>query len=368
MKRAIVCDWLTNFGGAEQVILAMHELYPDAPIYTSVFNPEGVPQFAKLDVRTSFLQKWPFAKTKHKLYPAFRPFAFESLDLREYDVVISSASAEAKGIITKPDTVHICYCHTPTRYYWSDYHAYLHRLEFGILNPIVRKLMPRMIHNLRQWDYVAAQRVDYFIANSVNTQKRIKKYYDRESTVMYPFTDTTKYIPGTEKKEEYFAVISRLIPYKHVDLAVEACTRLNLPLKVIGSGPELDHLKEIAGSSVEFLGFTDEQTKLGVLQKAKGFIFSADEDFGIVPLEAMACGTPVIAYGKGGALETVVEGKTGVFFHEQTSESLVATLKKFDSFSFNTQDLVGRAKQFDISVFKKTLDAFVEKAYHDFQR
>lgn len=361
MKVAIVCDWLTNMGGAEEVILALHELYPEAPIFTSVYNKNGMSAFEDADIKTSFLQSWPFAKTKHKLYPALRPLAFESLDLRGFDVVISSASAEAKGIITKPETVHICYCHTPTRYYWSDYHAYLNRLEFGVLNPIIKRLMPRVIHKLRQWDYLAAQRVDYFIANSINTKHRIKTYYRRDAEVIYPFVNTETYTPGTEK-DDYFITVSRLIPYKKVDLAIKACTECNLPLKVIGQGPELERLKESAGDSVQFLGYVSLEEKIRLLQRAKGFIFSAEEDFGIVPLEAMACGTPVIAYGKGGALETVAEGKTGMFFREQTVDSLVEALKKFDSFSFTPQDLRTQSKTFDISHFKKNMHEFVTHA------
>jgi len=364
---AIVHDWLTNQGGGERVVWALHQAFPKAPIYTSVFNPEALPQFAHLDVRTSFLQHWPFAKTKHQLFPTQRTLAFEAFDFSGYDVVISSSSAEAKGIITKPNTLHVCYCHTPTRYYWSDYAQYRRSTGFGVLSPLVRLAMPRLVERMRIWDFAAAQRVDSFIANSHYVEQRIAKYYRRPSTVINPPIQAGRFKIGAGSRSG-FVVVSRLIPYKRVDLAVRACTELNLPLTVVGDGSEMDKLKAMAGPSITFLGRAGDKETEQAYASASAFIFPADEDFGLTPLEAMAAGTPVIAYGKGGATETVVEGTTGTFFAEQTVASLKAALQAFNPKNYDAAKIRAHAAQFDEAVFIKKIQKFVDTNLKEYQK
>jgi glycosyltransferase involved in cell wall biosynthesis len=360
LKVAIVHDWLTNQGGGERVVEALRKAFPDAPIYTSVFNPRGsgMEKFTEMDVRTSFLQKWPWAKTKHQLYPVLRTMAFESFDFSQYDVVISSASAEAKGIITKPETLQLAYIHTPTRYYWSDYAKYRKETGFGVLSPLVRLVMPRVVERMRLWDFAAAQRPDHLIANSANVAQRITKYYRRPSTVIVPPVSLERFAPQVGPKRG-FVVSGRLIPYKRFDLAVQACTELGLPLTVMGEGSELSRLKAMAGPTITFTGRpSDEQVARG-LAEASALIFAGEEDFGIVPLEAMASGTPVIAYRAGGTLETVVEGKTGLFFNEQTVESLKAALQRFDRKAFDSDVIQRHAAEFGENVFIEKIKKFV---------
>lgn len=359
-KVAIVHDWLTNQGGGERVVWALHQAYPDAPIYTSVYDAEALPQFKDADVRTSFLQNWPLAKRKHQLYPVLRTMAFESFDFSEYDVVISSCSAEAKGIITKPETAHICYLHTPTRYYWSDYSKYRNATGFGVLSPLVKLVMPGLVRKLRLWDFAAAQRVDHFIANSRYVQQRITKYYRRGSEVINPPIELDRFELGRQTRSG-FVVVSRLIPYKRVDLAVQACTKLGLPLTVIGGGSELSKLEDMAGPTVRFVGRLDDEGVAQQLARAEAFLFTAEEDFGLTPLEAMACGTPVIAYGKGGATETVVDGLTGTFFKEQTVDSLAQALKSFNPEDYDPVKIRKHAAGFDEAVFIKNIKNFVNQ-------
>lgn len=361
-KVAIVVDWLTNLGGAERTVLSLAKLFPHAPIFTSVFDPERAGTFVGRDVRTSFLQGLPLWR-RHQLYSALRPLAFERFDLSEFDVVISSSSAEAKGVITKPETLHLCYCHTPTRYYWSDTHAYAKRLEFGILNPLARLAMPRLLHRLRRWDAVAARRVDHFVANSATTARRIQKYYRRPSTVLQPFVDAQHFVPHPAAKRDYALVASRLIPYKRVDLAVRASNELGMPLVVSGDGPERKRLQELAGPQVRFVGRTTDDELRELYQHASVFLFPGEEDFGITPLEAMACGTPVVAYGRGGALETVVEGETGTFFPEQTVDSLVGVLRRFDGARFSPAACRARAERFSEPVFRTKWKQLVDERW-----
>jgi glycosyltransferase involved in cell wall biosynthesis len=370
LKVAIVHDWLTNMGGAERVVLALHRAYPDAPIYTSVFNPGRLPEFAGLDVRTSFLQRIPLARHKHQLFPTLRTLAFESFDLSQYDVVISSASAEAKGVITKPETLHVCYLHTPTRYYWSDYARYRNDTGFGVLSPLVRLVMPGIVEKMRLWDFAAAQRVDRFIANSSYVAQRTQKYYRRDAAVIHPPIDTTRFSIYDGPKRG-FVTMSRLVPYKKIDLAVRACTQLNLPLTVIGEGSELEKLKTLAGPTITFAGRLNDEQAAQAIREASAFIFCAEEDFGIVPLEAMASGVPVIAYAKGGALETVVDGVTGAFFADQTVESLVATLKSFDPKRYQPAKIRAHADSFDQTLFIKNIQKYVDynlKEYRKFAK
>lgn len=360
MRVAIVHDWLTNLGGAERVVLALHELFPTAPIYTSVYNQAALPQFKDLDVRTSFLQHWPWARSHHQWFPTLRAQAFESFDFSEYDLVISSASAEAKGIITKPGTMHLCYCHTPTRYYWSDYQFYYQHPGFGLLNPLVRAVMPGRVSRMRQWDFTAAQRVDVFIANSQAVSARIQKYYRRDSSVIYPPAATERFQAGAGKRDG-FLVVGRQVAYKRIDLAVQACSELKLPLTVIGNGSEHSKLRKLAGPNVNFITTADDSAVAEHYRQAKALLFPGEEDFGIVGVEALASGTPVIAYGRGGMAEIVADGKTGLLFKNQTVADVKTALTHFKSIRFVPADLAATAEKFDQENFKHAIRRLVEE-------
>ncbi len=368
MKVAIVHDWLTVQGGAERVVLALHKAYPDAPIYTSVYNQAVLPQFKDADVRSSFLQRWPLAKRKHQLFPTLRTYAFESFDFSDFNVVISSCSAEAKGIITRPETLHICYCYTPTRYYWSNYNEYLNDTGFGLLSPLVKLVMPRIVTKMREWDFAASARVDQYVTQSHYIADRIKKYYRRADTpVINPPIEADRF-KITEGAKKGFLVVSRLIPYKRVDLAVQACTELNLPLTVIGSGSELAKLKAMAGPTITFTGRLSDEQIAEAYSEVEAFIFTSEEDFGLTPLESMAAGRPVIAYAAGGALETVTEGKTGTFFKQQTVESLKKVLKSFDASKYNPETLRTHALKYDEAEFIKNIKKFVDLKLKEYQK
>ena len=355
-KIAIVCDWLTNMGGAENVVLAMHEAFPDAPIYTSTYSPENMPAFKGIDVRTTYLQRLPRPiRNLHKFMPMLRVKAFQKLDLSEYDVILSSSSAEAKQVRKIRDgQIHICYCHTPIRYYWSHYNAYKKDPGFGKLNWLIRLAMPFTVPSVKKADFKASQNVDVFIANSNIVKKRIEDYYLKPSTVIHPPVETKRFSPKA-KRADYYVALGRQIPYKRVDLAVKACTKLGLPLKVFGNGSEHAKLVAMAGPTVEFynerFGNASDTAVENALNEAKGFIFSSEEDFGIVPVEAMAGGTPVIAYGKGGVLDSVQDGETGVLFENQTVEDVADALQRAEKIKFSSLLLQNRAKRFDKTLF-----------------
>ncbi|MBV8694607.1 MAG: glycosyltransferase [Ktedonobacteraceae bacterium] len=358
MKVALVHDYLNQMGGAERVVLALHDIFPDAPIYTSIYDPARVDAaFQHMDIRTSFMQKFPLVTKHHQPYLPFYPFAIESLDLRGYDLVLSSSSAFAKGVITKPETMHICYCHTPMRWCWN-YDEYVERERLG---KAARSVLPFLISGLRVWDQISAMRVDHFIANSPVVAERIHKYYRREAVVIPPPVEASRFHfdPATQP-EEYFLIVSRLIPYKRIDLAIEACNRLQLPLVVIGGGRDLDKLKTVAGPSIRFLGRLSDQQVLHYYTHCRAFIFPGEEDFGITPLEAQASGRPVIAYGAGGALASVVNGVTGVFFGEQTVESLATALASFDERAFDPLVIHNHALEFDMPRFRRRVLQFIE--------
>ena len=365
MRVALVHEWLTNLAGSERVLLALHEMYPEAPVHTSVFVPEEFPQLADADVRTSFMQKIPGARTRHQAFPFLRTVAFERFDLSEFDVVISSSHAEAKGVITRPETLHICYCYTPIRYYWSGYHHYLANPRFGALNPIVKAVMPYMTNYLRVWDRCAADRVDLFVAISNHVARRIKKYYRRDADVIYPPVSTS-WLGISPSLDDYFLLVGRLIPYKRADIVVEAFNRLGLPLKIAGTGSELESLRGMAGPNIEFLGRVSDAELGELYSRCQALVFPQEEDFGIVPLEAMAAGRPVIAYRAGGALETVVEGETGVFFDRQHADSLMESVKSFDPGRFDPEKARKRALEFDVEVFKEKTREYVIEAWKRF--
>lgn len=361
---AIVCDWLTNMGGAEKVVLALHRLFPKAPIYTTVYNPEKVGGFEKAKIHTSYLQRMPLAKTKHQLYLSHMPKIFESFDLSEYDIVISSSHSCAKGVVTKPQTLHICYCHSPMRYAWDDSINYIKQYD---TNTIIKKFAPWFMHKIRLWDRLSADRVDEFIANSHFIRNRIYKYYRRPAAVIHPFVDIDKFQLGTERGK-FFLAAGRLTPYKRFDLIIEAFNDLGWPLKIVGTGVSEKKLRSIAKDNIEFLGYVSDDTISALYQKAAAIIFPQLEDFGIIPLEAMACGTPVIAYAGGGALETVVEGKTGLFFKKQTVDSLKQALHKFEKKRFNHRSIREHAKTFSEEVFQNEMIDFIENKWEKWQK
>ncbi len=365
-KIAIVHDWMVSPGGAENVVLSLWKLFPEAVIYTAAYTPEKFPEFADADVRTTWLNKIALAKKKHQLFSIPRAWAFKSLDLSNYDIVISSSSAEAKYIKTGPDTLHICYCHTPIRYYWSDYDWYLKHPPFGALNPIAKLVLPVLIPFLRRMDYKAAQQVDRFVANSETVKERIKQYYDRKADVIYPPVDVAQFQPARQPGE-YYLVFGRQVAYKRLDLAVDAFNELGLPLVVGGGGEEIAAQQPRSKSNISFLGRVTPEKKVELFEKAIAFIFPAEEDFGIVNVEAMAAGVPVIAYGAGGATESVVDGVTGVLFPEQTKDSLVEAIKKSERIKFDPAVIRKRAEEFSESVFRGKMKAYVEQAYQDFQ-
>lgn len=368
VRVALVHDWMVRPGGGERVLWAMHNVFPDAPIYTSIYRLDGLPEFADADVRTSVLQHWPLSRFGHQFFSSLRGLAFEAFDFSDFDVVISHGTAEAKGIITGPETLHISYIHTPTRYYWSDYHGYRAEPGFGRLNPLVRAVMPFAVTRRRVWDFAAAQRPDRVIANSHNVAARIEKYYRRPvDHVLYPPIDIESFRVATARPRG-FVTVSRLIPYKRVDLAVAACRMLSRPLTVVGGGSELRRLRDAAGPDTTFIGTVDDATLAHHLASAEALIFPGEEDFGMVPLEAMASGRPVIAFGRGGALETVVDGRTGVLFDEQSPESLVEAIKRFDGMSFDAQELRSHAAGFSTEHFETRLRKLVDEEYDAFRR
>lgn len=367
MNLAIVFDDLIQFGGAERLLLAVHEIWPDAPVYTSVASKRWrkVCRDQNIQLKTSFMQYLPFAEKLNRFYAPFllHVLAFESFDLNEYDVVLSISARFAHGVLTKPQIKHICYMNSPGRMIWEPktYFENEYISKKGVVASALRLFLNLSLSHLKIWDFTAAQRVDYFIANSKTPKERIKKYYKRDSQVIYPFVDTKIYKSVEKNRDEnYFLVISRLLSWKKIDIAVKACKSLNLPLKIVGEGPDLSRLKSIANRNAEFLGFVSEEEKIKLLQRCKALINTQYEDFGITPIEAMACGKPVIAYGFGGVSETVLPGQTGEFFYRQTAEDLAEVLKSFDSKKYLTIECLSRAKLFDKSLFQKKMKEFVD--------
>jgi len=358
MKVALVHDYLNQMGGAERVVLALHELFPEAPLYTSIYDPQRVDAaFRSIDIRTSFMQKLPLVKKHHQPFLPLYPFAMERLDLRGYDLVLSSSSAFGKGVITRPETMHICYCHTPMRWCWN-YDEYVEREHLGKL---ARSVLPFFITNLRVWDQTTSMRVDHFIANSPAVADRIQKYYRREAVVIPPPVEAQRFLfdPATQP-EDYFLVVSRFMPYKRIDLAIEACNSLGLPLVIIGKGRDEQRLRKLAGPTIRFLGRLSDEEVLHYYAHCRALILPGEEDFGITPLEAQASGRPVIAFGAGGALASVVDGVTGAFFHEQTVASLTATLATFDESHYDTQVIRNHALEFDKPRFHRRMLQFIE--------
>lgn len=361
LKIAIVCDWLTVQGGAERVITAMHELFPHAPIFTTLYDSAKLPQFKNADVRTSWLQRLPVLRKKHQLLLPWMPSVFESMNLDEYDIVISSSHSCAKGIITKPETLHICYCHTPMRYCWDNYHQYLKEYP---LSALAKKIGQKLLHKIRIWDRMAAERVDSWLTNSNYVQQRITKYYRKLAHVIYPPVELDRFYP-IEHKKLYFLALGRLTPYKRFDILVEAFNALELPLIIIGTGIEEKRLRRRAKKNIRILGHLPESEIPTYLSEAQAVLFPQVEDFGIVPIEAMASGTPVIAYKEGGALETVKEGVNGIFFDHQTPMAIMQAVRNFQQIrnTFDPEKLRAFAMNFSKENFQKRLLIFVENEW-----
>lgn len=357
---AIVCDWLVSRGGAERLILAISDMFPHAPIYTSIYNPKTLPEFREREVITSFIQKMPLATKKHYLYLPLMPYAFEQFDLSKFDIVISSCHSCSKGIITKPQTLHICYCHSPMRYVWDSCHEYFE--QYGI-PALLKGRAKKILHEIRMWDRLAAERVDFFIANSKHVKNRIWKYYRKDATVIYPPIETQKFAPKTHKEGQYYLAVGRLTPYKRFDLLIKTFNDLKLPLVIIGKGKEEEKLKKIAGRFVTFLGFIPDDELQEVYERAIALVFPQTEDFGITPLESMSCGKPVIALSFGGVLETIIPGKTGLLFSEQTTDSLKKAVLEFSAIKWNPSEIIKHAQKFDRKIFESELKQFLEEKW-----
>jgi glycosyltransferase involved in cell wall biosynthesis len=364
MKVVLIHDHLAQDGGAEKVLKVFSDMFSESPIYTLLYDKKNVEKHFKYKkIETSVIQRLPGGIKHYQWYLTFMPIAVEFFDLRNFDLVISDTSSFAKGVITSPNTMHICYCHTPTRYLWSDTHQYINELKF---NKWFKKIIAMKLNSLRVWDFVAAARVDYFIANSKTVQKRISKYYKRESEVIYPPVETNKfYITKNIDKEKYFLAGCRLAPYKRIDILVEAFKKLGsgYKLKIFGDGVDLKRLQKIAAGAynIEFLGRVSEEEKAELYSRAQAFLNPQEEDFGITVIESMASGRPVIAYKKGGATETVIEGKTGYFFDKQDSSSVSKAIEKFSKYNFNPEEIKAYAQNFSIENFSKKINSFIER-------
>lgn len=368
MKVALVHDWLNNkMGGGELVLEQLAEMYPEAPIYTLAYNPETIQgHFDEYRIRPSYLQRFPgWLRRRQRYLLPLIPSAVEQFDLSEFDVVISSSTAFAKGVITKPETLHICYCHSPMRFAWDYWPAYVNEQHVGLLR---RMAIHLLMSRLRLWDFYSAPRVDCWVANSKVVAGRIEKYYHRQAdAVIYPGAITEQFKAANEKGD-YFVTLASLTPYKKIDLAIKACNQLGRKLVVIGDGADRARLEELAGPTIEFAGRVSNSRRAELVAGAQALLFPNEEDFGIAPIEAMASGTPVIAYGKGGLTETVVEGKTGTFFGEPTAESLAGAIKDFKASDYRTEVLVSRAQEFGMDKFRDNFRQFVEKNYQAFKK
>jgi glycosyltransferase involved in cell wall biosynthesis len=363
MQIALVHDYLTQQGGAENVFRVFTEIFPNAPIYTFFYDGKKFKDVLKdRKVYSSFLQKIPGITKHYRWTLPFMPKLTESFDFSDYNVVLSSTSAFAKGIVAGPKTLHICYCHTPTRYLWIDSDEYVRELKY---NRLVKKAIPYLLENLRQWDKKAALRVGKYLTNSIEVQKRIKKYYNRDAKVIYPPVDIKNYYLShnveLDPSKGYYLIGGRLVAYKRYDLAITAFNRMGIKLKIFGDGPEEARLKQMAKPNIEFLGRVSEEEKRKLFANCIAFIHPQVEDFGITPIETMAAGRPVIAYSAGGVLETVVNNTTGKFFPEQTWESLAETVIRFKPENFDTQRIRQQAERFGVERFKEEIRDFIKK-------
>lgn len=365
MRVAIVHDYLTQFGGAERVLQSLMELFPHAPVFTLIYDKAGMPvAFDERRVKTSFLQRLPGARRHHRYFPLLMPLAIEQFDFRDYDLVFSATHSFGKGIITSPTTLHISYCFTPTRYVWDDSHKYVR--EFS-RNPLFQQFAPLALSYIRLWDYYASQRVDTYVTISDYVAKRIRKYYGREAVVVPPPVDVKRF-KVSKDHQGYYIVVSRLVPYKRIDLAIEACEQLGRPLKIVGTGPEIEELKKKAGQHTEFLGFVPDEELPDLYAGAKALLFPQEEDFGITPVEAAAAGKPTIAYRAGGALETIVEGQTGLFFDRQDGPSLMKAIEQFETRLWHAPSIRAHAERYSRDTFLRQISEVVHNHMMAFKR
>lgn len=364
MKIALVHDFLSQNGGAEQVLKVLHEMYPDAPIFTLFAERDRFPFLKNTDIRESVLAGLPWARRHYQWYLPLMPLATELYDLSEFDVVISSVSAFAKGVITRSDAVHICYCHTPTRFLWSDAHSYVEGIPRNRFIKIVAELL---LPRLRTWDRLAADRVDVFVANSATVQERIKKYYRRESTIIHPSVEVEKFSISPTGPKDFYLAGGRLVAYKKFDWIIEAFNRLKKPLKIFGEGVALDDLKKIAGPTIEFLGRVSEEEQKKLYSECVAYIQPQLEDFGMTAVEAMASGRPVIALPKGGSTETIIDGVTGSFMKYEGWEGVLDAVLHFDAGVFNPETIRAHAQKFSRAVFEEKIRAVVAEHSHDYR-
>jgi glycosyltransferase involved in cell wall biosynthesis len=367
MRIAFVHDYLIQYGGAERVLESLSEIWPHAPIYTLVYEPQKVHnRFDKKIIRTSYLQKIPLAKSHHRIFPPLMMLAVEQFSLDYYDVVISDSSSFAKNIITGSDTLHISYCHTPMRYAWDDCQYYTQ--EFGFPGWL-KKIVPFFMNYIRTWDFYSSNGVDHFIANSSFVKKRIKKYYQRQAKVINPPINVENfYVSPQENLKDYFLMVGRMMKYKKMGLVIEVFNKLRLPLKIVGRGPELKRLKKIAGPTVEFLGRVSDKKLAQIYSEAQAFIFPQEEDFGIVAIEALASGRPIISYRAGDVENRIIENKNGVLFNNQTENDIAEAVKKFQKINFDSKFIRQTALEYDQKLFKEKIKKFVERKYIEEQK
>ena len=365
LKLALVHDWLNQIGGAEDVLDVLAHHFPDSPIYTSICAPELIGAHCRSwDIRTLWMDKLPAIHQRHQFYLPLYPLAWNNLRLSEFDVILSNKSGFCHGLRFDPGALHICYCLTPTRYVWQ-LDSYLEGEELG---KAAERLLKPLVALLRRWDFAAAQRVSHFVAISSAIKERIRQFYQRDAIVIFPPVDTTRFRPApADTIEDYYLIVSRLVPYKRIDLAVKAATELQLPLKIAGAGRDLERLRAVAGETVEFLGFVPEEALPQLMAKCKALIFPGLEDFGITPVQTQAAGRPVIAFQGGGALDTVVPAVTGEFFAQATVESLKAVWRTFDPNAYNPDQIRRNSLRFDTAVFTERITAFIEQAWHAHQ-
>ncbi len=369
MKIAIIYDWINKFGGAERILLALHEIWPDAPLYTAVYNEEKTNWAKIFRINPSIINRITLLRNKNELLPLITPYIFESFNLNNFDVVFSVTSADAKSIIVKPSVLHICYCLTPTRYIWSGYNNYLNEPGVGKLNFFAKFFMKLFSSNLRSWDYIASSRPDYYIAISGTVRSRISTYYSKESIVVYPPVDIDKFVPTSERLSEFYLIVSRLVPYKRLDYVISAFNILGSKLKIIGSGIDKKRLTKIAQKNIEFIDNDLTDKKLcWYYQNCRALIFPGEEDFGLTAAEAQACGKPVIGYKKGGISEIVINGKTGELYENADTETLLSVLKNFKPEKYSASICRENSKRFAKSVFQSKIRKLVEEYWNNWRK
>ncbi len=370
MRIAFIHDWLNGMRGGEYCLEALCELYPDAHIYSLFHQPGKLSTtIERMRIRTSFIQNLPLVFSKYRHYLPLFPVAIEQFDLREYDLVLSESHCVAKGVITRPQTCHISYTFTPMRYAWDLYHDYFGDRRFGgdRTKGLSRFVIPYFMNYLRMWDIAASNRVDYFVAISAHIRQRIEKHYRRPADMIYPPVDTEFYTPDSQMPhEDFFLVAGAFAPYKRVDLAIEACNRLQHPLKIVGKGQDAERLRKLAGPTIEIVEAPTNETLRDYYRRCRALLYPGEEDFGIMPIEAQACGTPVIAYAKGGAVETTLDGQTAVWFHEQTVDAMMTAIQQFGTHTFQSSIINTHAAKFAKLRFQREMQAYIAQKFVDF--